>query len=99
MYIVIVQPRRNIKLGAEIRCEVLPSLLCLNLFLGNSSNRGQERSFKSREKYLQVFYNGEWLEVLGCGVMEQEILANAGVNDKVGWAFGLGMFIDNFNIF
>ena len=43
-----------------------------------------------------MFYNGEWLEVLGCGVMEQEILANAGVNDKVGWAFGLGMFIDNF---
>ncbi len=28
---------------------------------------------------LQVLYNGEWLEVLGCGVMEQEILSQAGV--------------------
>jgi phenylalanyl-tRNA synthetase alpha chain len=40
---------------------------------------------------LQVLYNGEWLEVLGCGVMEQEILSQAGVTNKIGWAFGLGM--------
>ncbi len=40
---------------------------------------------------MQVLYNGEWLEVLGCGVMEQEILSQAGVTNKIGWAFGLGM--------
>ena len=39
---------------------------------------------------MQVLYNGEWLEVLGCGVMEQEILSQAGVNNKIGWAFGVG---------
>jgi phenylalanyl-tRNA synthetase alpha chain len=41
----------------------------------------------------QVLYNGEWLEVLGCGVMEQEILSQAGVTNKIGWAFGLGMIL------
>ena len=38
-----------------------------------------------------MFYNGKWLEVLGCGVMEQKLLESAGVKDKVGWAFGLGL--------
>ncbi|CAL8086899.1 unnamed protein product [Orchesella dallaii] len=40
---------------------------------------------------LEVNYNGEWLEVLGCGIMEQSILQNAGAGDKIGWAFGLGL--------
>lgn len=34
---------------------------------------------------------GEWLEVLGCGVIQQQILANASVSVKHGWAFGLGL--------
>ncbi|XP_065354035.1 phenylalanine--tRNA ligase, mitochondrial [Cloeon dipterum] len=40
---------------------------------------------------LEVLYNGNWLELLGCGVMKQEILANCGITDKVGWAFGIGL--------
>jgi phenylalanyl-tRNA synthetase alpha chain len=44
---------------------------------------------------LEVQYNGEWLEVLGCGVVEQRLLEEAGAGTKVGWAFGLGFtFID-----
>lgn len=31
------------------------------------------------------------MEVLGCGVMEQNLLKMAGVVDKAGWAFGLGL--------
>jgi len=40
---------------------------------------------------LEVLHEGQWLEVLGCGVMEQRILATAGVEDRLGWAFGLGL--------
>jgi len=40
---------------------------------------------------LEIFFNGEWLEVLGCGVMQQQILdGNYGEGHKA-WAFGLGI--------
>lgn len=47
--------------------------------------------FTSPSWELEIFYGGEWLEVLGCGVIKQEILNKAGQSDKMGWAFGLGL--------
>ncbi|KAL7305420.1 hypothetical protein TKK_0002163 [Trichogramma kaykai] len=40
---------------------------------------------------LEVFFNGKWIEVLGCGIIRQEILQRAGISDRIGWAFGLGL--------
>lgn len=42
---------------------------------------------------LEIFYNNNWLEVLGCGVIHHDVLRNAGLDpSKVhGWAFGLGL--------
>jgi len=40
---------------------------------------------------LEVKFQDKWMELLGCGIVEQQILHNAGAQDKVGWAFGLGL--------
>jgi len=40
---------------------------------------------------LEIKYQGEWLEVLGCGVIHEEVLAMADRGDRRGWAFGLGL--------
>jgi len=40
---------------------------------------------------LEILFNGEWLEVLGSGILRHQILSNAGAGDKVGYAFGLGL--------
>ena len=42
---------------------------------------------------LEIFYNGEWLEVLGSGVILDGVLQNAmrDPTQQVGWAFGLGL--------
>lgn len=42
---------------------------------------------------LEIFYNNEWLEVLGCGITKNSVFVNADLeNEKqIGWAFGIGL--------
>jgi len=40
---------------------------------------------------LDVFYQGEWLEVLGSGVIHSDVLGRCGLAHRRGWAFGLGL--------
>jgi phenylalanyl-tRNA synthetase alpha chain len=42
---------------------------------------------------LEIYYNDQWLEVLGCGVMQPKVLEEGGhdTSKTNGWAFGLGL--------
>lgn len=40
---------------------------------------------------LEIYHNNKWFEILGCGIMRHEILGNAGVQNSIGFAFGLGL--------
>lgn len=41
---------------------------------------------------LEVQWEGQWLELLGCGVIRGPIIQSCGVGEgSIGWAFGLGL--------
>uniref|UniRef100_A0A7S4VCA4 phenylalanine--tRNA ligase n=1 Tax=Alexandrium monilatum TaxID=311494 RepID=A0A7S4VCA4_9DINO len=65
------------------------------LKIGDDTMRWLDEYFPFTEPSLEleIFYNDDWMEVLGCGVIHHDVLRNAGLDPgKVhGWAFGLGL--------
>lgn len=40
---------------------------------------------------IEIWWKGDWLEMCGCGVERQHVLTNVGIEDKISWAFGVGL--------
>ena len=40
---------------------------------------------------LEIYHNNDWIEILGSGIVEHKLLENAGINDNIGWALGIGL--------
>src|SRR5690606_865919 len=47
--------------------------------------------FTSPSWEMEILYNGKWMEICGCGLIQQNILNKANQTNKMGWAFGLGL--------
>ena len=47
--------------------------------------------FTSPSLELEIFWKGEWMELLGSGVVQDKILKNAGLKDSIAWAWGIGI--------
>lgn len=68
--------------------------------VGGEEGKGQPLQIRWIEAYfpftspsfeLEVLWQGEWLELLGCGIVQQPILKKAGLRGALGWAWGLGV--------
>mmetsp|Transcript_7843 Transcript_7843/g.17027 ORF Transcript_7843/g.17027 Transcript_7843/m.17027 type:complete len:426 (-) Transcript_7843:138-1415(-) len=77
-------------IGDDLK-EVLEGLM--DSLFGETEKKWSEDyfPFTTPSYELEIKYEGEWLEVLGCGVVHEEVLAMADRSDRRGWAFGLGL--------
>jgi len=65
----------------------------ISAVFGNAESRWRDDHFPftSPSFEVDIFFEGEWLEVLGCGVVHQDILDACALGHCRGWAFGLGL--------
>ena len=86
--------------GSELTGEELASQELKNMLEGLARHLFGEVEMRWVDAYfpftnpsyeLEIYFNGEWLEFLGCGVMETKILNEASLVNERAWAFGLGL--------
>lgn len=67
--------------------------LARHLFGSNTEMRWNDEYFPFTHPSfeLEIYFQDEWMEVLGCGMIHPNILRNAGRPTDKGWAFGLGL--------
>lgn len=83
----------------ELKDDLIKTLegLCDTLFPGSEKRvKPDYFPFTNPSFEIEVSHNNKWIEILGCGIIEQQIIKNCSeYNDKLvskkGWAFGLGL--------
>lgn len=50
-----------------------------------------ESDLSDVEYEMEVYYEGKWVELLGCGVINYDTIISAGVPSRLGWSFGIGL--------
>ena len=80
--------------GQDAKEELLKILdgLVAHLFPGHEYRVSDDYfPFTDPSIEIEVKFGDKWLEILGGGVVQQEILENCGIKGKTAWAFGLGL--------
>lgn len=89
------QPCHTLEAVKLIEAELKRILLGLakDLFGDNLKYRWVDTYFPFTQPSweLEIYYKNIWMEVLGCGIMRNEIIQSSGVNNSIGYAFGLGL--------
>lgn len=47
--------------------------------------------FTSQSYEYEIKKNGKWIEIMGCGIIDQQIIDNCDRKGETAWAFGLGL--------
>lgn len=83
----------------ELKNDLISTLegLCDTLFPGSEKRVKEDYfPFTNPSFEIEVYYNNKWIEILGCGLIESQIIDNCSkfnnqLLSKKGWAFGLGL--------
>lgn len=80
--------------GVDIDCDLKNTLIGLvkHLFPNCQYRINKDYfPFTDPSYEIEVEFNDKWVEILGCGVVQNKILENCGLKDNKAWAFGLGL--------
>lgn len=90
----------------ELEADLIKTLkgLCHHLFPGCEVKVGDDYfPFTHPSFQMDVYHKGRWIEILGCGIIQSQILKNCSIDNptlmstknngelKRGWAFGIGL--------
>jgi phenylalanyl-tRNA synthetase alpha chain len=95
LYLTPMQGDDKVKIGQQWQEKLKEALTDIShsLFGKDIKNRFNTDTFPYTDPSMEmeIEKDGKWIEMLGCGVPRESVLANFGVHNYTGWAFGFGL--------